>query len=90
MDEFRIFGKYVCILFLAAWPTAAYADDWPRFRGVNGQGIAEAKTVSYPPNGLETTFAGRWYYPEQVIPHRWFGANEYLSPAPRKKPANVS
>ena len=37
--------KGACLLFLLALTGQANADNWPRFRGENGSGIAEAKTV---------------------------------------------
>jgi len=38
-------GKCACIVFFLALTGPASADNWPRFRGINGLGIAEAKTV---------------------------------------------
>jgi outer membrane protein assembly factor BamB len=45
MEATRFFGKCACIAFLLAMAGQANADNWPRFRGVNGLGIVEAKTV---------------------------------------------
>lgn len=45
MEVIHFFGKCACVVFLLASTGQANAENWPRFRGINGLGIAEAKTV---------------------------------------------
>ena len=56
MEESGIFEKYAYLVVLVALTGQANAENWPRFRGENGQGIATAHTV--PAKWTEDDF--RW------------------------------
>jgi outer membrane protein assembly factor BamB len=56
MEESGIFEKYAYLVVLVALTGQANAENWPRFRGENGQGIATAQTV--PAKWTEDDF--RW------------------------------
>lgn len=45
MKAHKLFKNCFCIVFFLAWTGSTNGDNWPRFRGINGLGVAEAKTV---------------------------------------------
>ncbi|MBW3538795.1 MAG: PQQ-binding-like beta-propeller repeat protein [Planctomycetes bacterium] len=63
--ESRLNLRLVVILLFALWTSAAAAQEWTRFRGPNGSGVSEAKTI--PIRWTEKDY--RWRVPLPGVGH---------------------